>query len=191
MSHSIIVPFRYPDPIEYREISGFPGYRVGNDGTVWSCWMPRKRWLTDTWIRKSVSTTSRGYFRVTLAKDGVKSAHMVHRIVAVAFFGDRGHDGLEVCHGPDVTKTNNCTVNLRWDTHAENMAEAKVGGLLPIGSQCKKATTDEATVTSMRAMRKSSGLLVREIAELHGVSFKAADAAIRGDTWKHVKEEAS
>lgn len=24
--------------VEYRDIEGFPGYRIGSDGTVWSCW---------------------------------------------------------------------------------------------------------------------------------------------------------
>jgi hypothetical protein len=32
----ITIPYRWPDPIEYRDVVGFPGYRVGNDGSVWS-----------------------------------------------------------------------------------------------------------------------------------------------------------
>lgn len=27
-----------PAVVEYRLIEGFPGYRVGNDGTVWTLW---------------------------------------------------------------------------------------------------------------------------------------------------------
>jgi hypothetical protein len=32
-----MLPLSQP-PVEYRDVPGFPGYRVGTDGSVWSCW---------------------------------------------------------------------------------------------------------------------------------------------------------
>lgn len=28
--------------VAYREVVGFPGYRIGSDGTVWTCWRLHK-----------------------------------------------------------------------------------------------------------------------------------------------------
>lgn len=34
--------------VEYRDIQGFPGYRVGSDGTVWTCADPAVRSAIDS-----------------------------------------------------------------------------------------------------------------------------------------------
>jgi len=109
--------------VSYRPIPGFPGYRVGDDGSVWSCWSknPSKRRITDRWKRMRLSPASKGYLRVTLTpSDGTKvRGFRVHRLILLAFVGP-SPEGMECRHFPDTTKTNNRLENLSWGTPAEN-----------------------------------------------------------------------
>jgi len=101
--------------VAYREIPGFPGYRVGDDGSVWI--------LKDgEWVRVNSSRHKSGYRRVRLLRDGKYHSLLVHRLVLEAFVGPCP-DGMEVCHYPDTDKANNRLENIRWDTHAENMKD--------------------------------------------------------------------
>lgn len=112
-------------PVEYRAISGFPGYRVGNDGSVWTIKAnggndkrPGRR--AQHWRRLIAHVTRTGYHRVHLINDDGKSwVPCVHRLVLDAFVGPRP-SGMQACHYPDFDKGNNRLENLRWDTHAEN-----------------------------------------------------------------------
>lgn len=63
---------------------------------------------------------------VTLCKDGTKTTTAVHRIVLEAFVGPCPA-GLEGCHN-DGDPTNNCLVNLRWDTHQNNNLDKRRDG---------------------------------------------------------------
>src|SRR5262245_39281520 len=108
----------------YREIPGFPAYRVGNDGSVWT----RRRKggndrganrLTNNWRLMKLHRHG-GYVRVNLVGDGVNVSRAVHCLVLEAFVGPCP-PGMEACHFPDSNRANNNLSNLRWDTHIENI----------------------------------------------------------------------
>jgi hypothetical protein len=65
-----------------------------------------------------------GYVMVTLRKNGEAKSGYMHRMVAKAFLGDFSGNGLEVCH-LNGNPSDNRVENLRWDTHAGNMAETR------------------------------------------------------------------
>lgn len=122
-------PIGAPDQsqVEYREVLGFPGYYVGNDGSVWSAKLKggndrTANRLTDRWSQLSTHRNRRGYVLVNLTKDGRNYARFVHRLVLEAFVGLRPY-GMEACHYPDANKANNRLSNLRWDTHQENIRD--------------------------------------------------------------------
>lgn len=113
--------------VEYRDIEGFPGYRVGSDGTVWTC---RKRasdgrriwWeMSDEWVLMKPQPRG-GYPRAALRRDGKAYEKMVSHLVLEAFVGPRP-EGMFACHDPDPNPSNNRTDNLRWDTQKENVAD--------------------------------------------------------------------
>ncbi len=110
-------------PVEYRDVPGFPGYRVGDDGSVWTCKRKggndRAAGKRGSWRLLSVHRTRTGYCLVNLDVDGRNHVRQVHRLVLEAFVGPRP-DGMEACHYPDSDKENNRLTNLRWDTHDEN-----------------------------------------------------------------------
>jgi hypothetical protein len=51
----------------------------------------------------------------------------VHRLVLESFVGSCP-EGMEACHDPDPTPSNNRLDNLRWDTHVENLADMRRAG---------------------------------------------------------------
>lgn len=110
-----------------RPVPGFPGYYVGNDGSMWSMWKLRHRpgkgrtgnevYLSET-LRQLKTKNSRGYRRVMLYKEGKPHEFGVHRLVLLVFVG-ACPEGKECCH-KDGNPSNNHVSNLYWGTKSEN-----------------------------------------------------------------------
>ena len=66
--------------------------------------------------------TKRGYLLVVLCKNGKKTSHMVHRLVATAFCEKK--TGCDVVNHIDNNKENNRASNLEWVTQKENVHHA-------------------------------------------------------------------
>lgn len=124
--------------IEYRPIADFPAYRVGNDGTVWSCWkrVGRKgpgqrhagtyRVLSDKWYTLKQRITKFGYRRVTLSNGSRNSQRFVHRLMLECFVG-LCPEQMETRHLNDV-KCDNRLANLAWGTRKENAYDKVLNG---------------------------------------------------------------
>src|SRR5262245_56522562 len=105
-------------PVEYRDVPGFPGYRVGSDGSVFSCWT--RAGMSCRWKKLTVSRTPQGYLMVRFSRP--RPAHVfVHRLLLLVFVG-LCPPGMEACHN-DGNKANNILSNLRWDTRVGNIAD--------------------------------------------------------------------
>lgn len=107
--------------VEYREIPGFPGYLVSNIGTIWTR-QPKNNAGKPTvdWRKRTLSKMRDGYLCLFLQSQGKSVPRLVHRVVLSSFVGPCP-DGMEACHFPDATRSNNCIWNLRWDTRSENI----------------------------------------------------------------------
>ncbi len=68
----------------------------------------------------------KGYFFVSLHKDGKQTSHSIHSLVARAFIGECPA-GMEVLHGRGGNQDNS-RGNLRYGTHAENVRESVENG---------------------------------------------------------------
>ncbi len=75
----------------------------------------------------SLQPTPKGYYRVSLSRDGRPRNYMVHRLVAAAFHANPA-DKPEVNH-KDGDKTNNYYKNLEWVTESQNLLHAYENGL--------------------------------------------------------------
>lgn len=94
----------------WKDIEGYEGlYQVSNLGRV-------KR-VTTGRILKS-GKDKKGYLKVVLCKNNIKSAKTIHRLVAQAFIPNN-ENKPEVNH-IDENKTNNMVSNLEWMTAKEN-----------------------------------------------------------------------
>lgn len=155
--------------VEYRLIEGFPGYRVGNDGTVWTCknarWGFRKTWRK---MRPSISGRGKGHYSVTLCRDGKYYRRYVHALVLTAFVGPRPL-GMEGCHKDDV-RSNNHLSNLKWDTSGGNRQDAIRNGGIPLGDRHWATKYSDATVAKIRSMGQR-GISRSAIAEQLSVPY--------------------
>lgn len=61
-----------------------------------------------------------GYVNVNLSKDGLKTIHSVHRLVAVNFI-ENPHN-LNIVNHIDENRANNIAENLEWVSHGQNLA---------------------------------------------------------------------
>lgn len=100
----------------WKEVPGFPDYEVSSLGQVASIKGGKFRVLAG-------GKTDTGYRNVLLYSGGRRVGRRVHSLVALAFYGPRPK-GLEVRH-LDGNQLNNAAANLRYGTHAENMADRR------------------------------------------------------------------
>ena len=113
---------------EWQPVPGVLGhsYQVSSEGRVRS--LPRtvldSRWGCSNRpgkILKGVPHSVKGYLRVVLYHQGVRTTFDIHQIVALTFIGPKPK-GREVCHNSgDVT--DNSVSNLRYDTRSGNMKD--------------------------------------------------------------------
>lgn len=170
--------------IEYRLIKDFPAYRVGNDGTVWTCSVmfhdkkgrhgpiavPGNEWRQmKPWANR------KGYLYITLPD---RKKHAVHKLVLDAFVGPCP-DGMECRHFPDRDKSNNKLENLSWGTPKENNADKKQQGTYRIGENHPSAKLSDADVRNIFRLH-GEGVIHRKIADLYKVSRQLVDQIING-----------
>ncbi len=120
--------------VEYRDVEGFPGYRVGSDGTLWSCKKRRPRrdpntgrllgmewYLSEEWVELAKTSTSNGYLRTILHHDGKRINKFVHNLVCEAFHGARpeAYPAYHAAHDNGDPLDNRAS-NLSWKTPYEN-----------------------------------------------------------------------
>ena len=164
-------------PVEYRPIPGYPAYRAGNDGSIWSS-------KYGEWRIMKQSKNNKGYHMVGLYEGLAYKRFLVHRLVALAFLGPPPTEGMQACHNDG--RPSNCRLdNIRWDTPKGNQADRIQHGTAQYGEAnpiC--ALTDDAVRTIIAAL--ASGRTHVEIAKEHGVIRETIGHIALRKTWRHV-----
>jgi hypothetical protein len=175
--------------VRYREIK--PGYRVGDDGSVWSCLQSRclpsgsrslpgsrKRQLGGEWRELKPSNLASGHLHLWLGRG--KSIY-VHRLVLEAFIGPCP-DGME-CRHLDGDPGNNRLENLCWGTPQQNADDRILHGRSRDQNHSSKLT--EADVREILALRQR-GKFIGDIARWYNVTPVNIQAILYGRSWNHV-----
>lgn len=165
--------------VTYKPIEGFPGYRVGDDGSVWSCW--RGPSMFDDWKKLKPlfhrkRTAARTYYCIHLWRNGKSKNRLLHRIVLEAFVGVRP-PGYQ-CRHLDGNPANNALSNLCWGTHKENCEDSRRLNRYAV------TLTDEQ-VREIR-QRRNSGESRKELAAEFGTSPQNVYSIVSGHSWKHL-----
>jgi hypothetical protein len=104
------------------DFMGYPGYRVGDDGSPWYSWANGRmgRHRIDRWKPMKASLNAKGYQSVNLVppEGGRYKTFRVHRLVLFAFVG-LCPPGME-CRHLNGVRSDPRLVNLAWGTKAEN-----------------------------------------------------------------------
>jgi len=172
-------------PVEYRQVPGFPLYRVGDDGSVWSKY--NNKWgIRDEWKRLRGSRDQYGYLRVHLRPSTPLRYRYIHHLVLELFVGPCP-DGFQSCHKNDV-KNDNRLSNLRWGTPSSNKRDAYRNGCLPRGERHGHARLKDDDIPVIVSLFLS-GLSPYKISKKYAVTQCPIHAIIIGKTWKHIPRE--
>lgn len=123
-----------------------------------------------------------GYPIVMLTRDKRRTPKRVHRLIAVAFWGE-SQNALhkEVAH-LDGNRSNCRASNLKWVSRRENISHKRIHGTAFIGSAHPRAKLSESDVIAIRAARRPA----MELAELYGVSKHTISDIRRRRRWCHI-----
>jgi hypothetical protein len=168
------------------DFAGFPGYRVGDDGSVWTCWQRAGLHFVigGQWQRLRGSP-QRGYHRVHLHNNGKVITKRIHRLVCLAFIGPIP-DGLECCHDPDRSPSNNRVCNLRYGTHKDNCNDRDRHGTTARGVRQGSAKFSDDIVRSIRADFANGGTTYVALSGRYGVTNAMIRRIVKRKSWKHV-----
>ena len=173
--------------INYRKIANFPGYRVGDNGSVWSRRIPGPgNRLSNKWHKLKLNVDRYGYFRVSLyfAKRLYKCK--VHRLICETFHGSCP-PGM-VCRHMNDNKIDNRSDNLVWGTLSENQVDSMRNGTNnpSRGEKHHASKLTENDVREIRTTYATGNVYQGQLAELYGISKRQIGRIVRMQDWKHV-----
>lgn len=192
-----------PNRIKYKSADriGCVGYRVGNDGSVWTRWITQGRGkgtkgvypvLGCRWVKLSPFPNKKtGHLMINVRCNGEMVRRQVHYLILEVFAGPRP-PGME-CRHLDGDPTNNHPENLCWGTRSENAKDAVRHGTCPLlgqkHTQGTKNNNARLNPTAVRIIRKlvKKGMSQRKIGARFGVSHSAVSCVANGFSWSHVK----
>ena len=148
--------------VEYRDVPGFPGYRVGVLANAW---------------RRIRSCIIRRYHCVGLRQGSVKRCCILHNLVLEAFVGPRP-EGMLGLHRDD-DRDNNSLKNLYWGSPKDNAADRRRNGRENVTGH---ATLTEEHATEIKRQRRE-GVSVSDLIARFGVSAATLQRIFSGDRW--------
>ncbi len=166
--------------VQYKAISGFDDYKVGDDGSIWSSK------TNSEWRSLKCYKSSYGYLLASLRKNKETFRIQVHRVVLMEFVGPCP-EGME-CRHLNGIKHDNRLSNLMWGTRRENLldrARLNQGDGFGDAHYCAILTCE--IVTECRKSARN-GRFVTDLAHEYGVGYKTMLEAVKGYSWKHVQE---
>lgn len=169
--------------MEFKDVNGFPGYRIASDGSVWSCYSAGHSRAGTSWSQLRAGRNRTGYLRVSFSVAGRHHRRFVHQLVLEHFVGPRPLGGV-ACHN-DGDRTNNSVENLRWDSVKSNNADRAKHGTLLLGEDHPRSKLSKKDVSKIRGLRRD-GLTLTAIAARFRICFGTVSDICRRKTWRHV-----
>ena len=117
-------------------------------------------------------STSNGYEKVSLKKDGETQNWQVHRLVATLF--KPNPNGLTIVNHKDGNKLNNKASNLEWVTRKQN-AKHYVETIKPKTDAKKKEKTTNDILARLRIIKFAESACTSNPELFQSVSFAALD----------------
>lgn len=175
--------------VRYRSLDflGFPGYRVGDDGSVWSQWRVGPSGKIGGEWRKQKLTRSARYLAITLhnGPDMVMTIR-IHRLVLLAFVGSCPK-GMVARHYPNPDGHDNRLENLSWATQKTNMEDRQEHGTVNHGTRNGMAKLTPTKIKRIRSLYATTQYRQKDIAERFGVTQTVVGSIVRREAWSHVE----
>ncbi len=179
----------------WRDIPGFPGYKINDHAEVWSCWarvhVKGRRGLlsqlTEVWRPLKPYRNKSGRISVALTAGGKVRTILVYKLVMSAFMGPCPA-GMVICHW-NGNLGDNRLCNLRYDTHVANEEDKKRHGRRVCGTRVNTAKLDAEKVNRIRKLLKTTNLSLKAIAQQYGVDATIVGRIRDKKIWKDVVED--
>lgn len=179
--------------VTYKEIPGFPGYRAGSDGSIWSCWRRRTRGIgngrghrepiiSEYWKRLKGTPQHAGHLAVRLRG---RIMRPIHVLILETFVGPCP-PGMEARHFPDRNPANNRLINLQWGTRHENAQDRIRHGTQVQGERQHLAKLNPKSVLQIRREYATGKTTLAALGAKHGLAKQNIAQVVKRKTWKHV-----
>lgn len=145
----------------YKTIPALPGYKFGDDGSVWSLLFWSEQTGPDGWTRMKDAPAKGGYRKITI--EG--KTYAVHVLICTAFHGPKPGPDHEVLH-KDGKPANNRAENLRWGTKVENRADQDLHGTASVGEKHYRASIPDSEIPNIERMI-AEGMKQADVAEVY------------------------
>lgn len=175
----------YNGLMEYKEVPGFPAYRINDKGrlqTRWT-WGPHYSGYTfpDKWKDLPSKPNDKGYIPVNIRAGNGKSRRThIHRLVAEVFIGPPPFERAVVRH-LDGNPLNNSSDNLSWGSYKDNEDDKIAHGTHNSRISNAKLTPDHVREIRSRA---SEGEAQKDLATLFGVSRPTITRIVNRTIWE-------
>ena len=166
-----------------RDIPEYPGYKAGDDGSIWSS--HNNRWGIGTKWRELRQGSQNIYGRTVVSikrQDGIIHSRYAHHLILEAFRGPRP-PGYEARH-LNSNAGDNRLINLTWGSREENLADMRANGLKK-GIRHHNAVLTDSDIIAMRT-RAASGESHTSIAKDFPVQRRQISRIVQGIRWNHV-----
>lgn len=159
-----------------KEIEGFPGYFIEEDGTVWS---------ESSGVRKKLKTRPDfdGYLKVNIRNNGKRCDFRVHRLVAQAFIPNPNN--LPFVLHKDDNPSNPHKDNLFWGTNKDNVADMHSKGRHAKGEIIPTSKLISSQIIEIRNTPYYSSIN-RDLALKFGVTKSLIWMIRTRKIWKHL-----
>jgi hypothetical protein len=185
---------------EYRDIPGYPGYRIGDDGSAWTAWKKRRisashggtvSLIGDIWKPLKASPDKDGYLGVQLYRNGTRKHYQIHHLVLLAFVGARPEGCTQTRH-LDGNNQNNGRMNLLWGGPVENYLDRVIHGTVVdnSGENHGMHKLSESEVVAIIGLLRGGDTTQREIAGRFNVCRQTVGAIWLGYSWRHLERAA-
>ncbi len=166
--------------IEYRDIPGWPGYRISDSGNV----QTRRTFggkLRTEWKPKATSRSHDGYLCVTLHRSGKCRFFRVHDLVLLSFVGpsQAGQMGLH----RNANRTDNRIGNLYWGTAQDNADDRNRDGHTARRERNGRARITAEIATHIRHVRATEGSSYARLGLRFGISNRQVARICDGLNW--------
>lgn len=185
MSEETIVTLMDGSTVRYRGVTGFTAYRVGSDGSLWSCWVRGRYKHPGTVWRRLGGSLAHGHpFTRLHGTDGSYRAAYIHCLILEAFVGPCP-SGMECRHLNGLPRDNRLE-NLIWGTPRENQADRVRHGTSNRGEQHPLAKLTNEDVVWIRDDYATGNFTLQDLALKFNVSKETVRGVVVHRRWRHL-----
>lgn len=183
---------------EFRDVFGFPGYRVGDDGSVWSAWSKQpipgpkgasgtRSLISDQWKPRKLYFDKDGYLCTKLKDSHGRYCHCrAHVLVLTAFVGPRPPCSPQTRH-LDGNAANNVPGNLCWGGAPANYQDRLLHGTA-VDNSGELHGMHKLTEPSVQAILalQGKGFTQAYVASQFAIARSTVGLIWQRKSWKHL-----